>query len=57
MANYSVTKWVSSISDVAAVMAEMETQVEAVDDSKTIRLIGVLPVGSNICQGYLIYDA
>lgn len=57
MANYAVNDWVSSITDLAVVLAEMETQIETIDDSKTIRLIGIHPVGSSICQGYIIYDA
>jgi len=57
MVNYAVTDWSSSVGSVSDVLAEMEVQIETIDDTKTIRGIGIVPVGSSMAQGWLIYDA
>ena len=56
MAAYAVNDWVSSVGPLITVMAELETQLETIDNTKTIRAIGVIPVGSN-AQAYLLTDA
>ena len=47
MANYSVTDWVSAADDLDTVAAAIETKLETIDTSKTIRLLEVkaLPGG------------
>lgn len=57
MANYAVTDWTSSTDDPTAVAAEIETYLETVVDSKTIRLITVVQRGSDMCQAIIIHDA
>lgn len=56
MTAYSVNDWVSKVGPLVDVAAELETQLETIDSGKTIRLISVIPVGSN-AQAILITDA
>jgi hypothetical protein len=58
MANYAVEVYTTSPGTHAAVMALLETELETVDDAKTIRMIGVSPTGRDRdqCVGYIIYD-
>jgi hypothetical protein len=56
MANYAVTDWVSSVAPLITVAAEIETYLETIDDTKTIRLINVVQVGSNV-QAVIIHNA
>lgn len=56
MANFAVTDWVSSVGPLVTVAAEIETYLETIDTTKTIRLINVVPVGNN-AQGIIIHDA
>ena len=55
MTNYSVVNWTThgSIEEVAAAM---ETKIETIDDTKTIRLMQVAKSGNEFV-GILIYDA
>ena len=55
MTSYAVTDWVSSVGPLVTVAAEMETYIETVAATKTIRLISVVPVGNN-AQGIIIHD-
>jgi len=57
MADYAVTDWSSNVGSPAEVLAEMETQIETIDDGKTLRYIDILKVGENQFIGVLIYDA
>lgn len=57
MANYAVTDWTSSVGPLVSVLAEMETYVETVDDTKTIRGVGVVPIGSDNAQAWVLHDA
>lgn len=57
MANYAVTDQTTAIGDLSTVAAELETLVEAVDNTKTIRLLEVVKVGNETFQGILIHDA
>ena len=57
MANYAVDDYVTAPqSTIAEVTALLETKLETIDTTKTIRLLGVEKVGS-MFVGYLIYDA
>jgi hypothetical protein len=58
MPNYAVEDFVTSLGTHAEVLALMETELETVDDTKTIRLIGISPVGRDRdrCVGFIIYD-
>jgi len=56
MTNFAVDDWSSSVGTVAEVLAEMETKLETIDNSKTIRGIGIVPIGSDMAQGWLIWD-
>lgn len=55
MANYDVTTWVSTVAPLVDVATELETYINTVDDSKTIRSIDFIPVGSN-SQAIIIHD-
>jgi len=58
MPNYAVEDFTTSLGTHAEVLAALETQLETVDDTKTIRLIGVNPTGRDRDQavGFIIYD-
>lgn len=58
MANYVLTRHVTAISDTLdAALALLETHLETVVDTKTIRKIGVENVGpGKYFQAYAIYD-
>lgn len=58
MANYAVEDFSTSIGTYAEVLAEMETELETVDTTKTIRAIGINPTGRDRdqCVGYIVYD-
>jgi hypothetical protein len=57
MANYAVTDYVSAVGTLAAVMALVETYLETLADTKTIRMEGVIKHGNSTFQAYLIHDA
>ena len=56
MANYAVTDFRTSVGNPSTVLAELETKLETIDDSKTIRYIDIIPSGNSFV-GVLIYDA
>ena len=53
MATYSITSW-SSVGSYDEVLADMETQLETVDDSKTIYLQSIVRKGNDFV-GFLQY--
>lgn len=59
MANYAVNDWAGNVeASMADAMAALEVKLETIDNAKTIRLIGVTPIGQGkYFQAYLIYDA
>lgn len=58
MANYAVEDFVTDLGTHAEVLAALEVQLELVDNTKTIRAIGVNPTGRDRdqCVGFIIYD-
>ncbi|MHC4310886.1 MAG: hypothetical protein ACYSW3_00260 [Planctomycetota bacterium] len=58
MPNYAVEDFSTSLGTHAEVLAEMETELETVDDTKTIRMIGISPLSRDRdrCVGFIIYD-
>ena len=56
MVNYSVTEWVSTVGPLRTVSTLIEQKLETIDNSKTIRLIQVIPIGSDNAQGIIVYD-
>ena len=56
MVNYALTKFSTSIADYDTVLAEMETQLELVDNTKIIYLNQILPRGNEFV-GILLYAA
>jgi len=57
MAAYAVTDWVSDEGTITKVLADMETKLETITDSKTIRLEKVIQLNNRLFVGVLIYDA
>jgi hypothetical protein len=58
MADYDVNTYTTEDKDYAKVVSDLETQIEDVDNGKTIRLLTILPnVGNTEFVGILIYDA
>ena len=55
MTDYSVERWVSKVGPLVTVMEELETKLETYASAKTIRAIGIIPVGNN-SQAYLLID-
>ena len=53
MTNYAVTTW-SNVGSYESVLAAMETQIETVDNQKTIYLISIVPKGNEFV-GLLVY--
>ena len=56
MANYLVTRFQTAIAPLATVLAALETQIETVDNTKTIREFGVYQIAADTFVGALIYD-
>jgi|TARA_Y100000310_G_scaffold308084_1_gene350835 hypothetical protein len=57
MANYAVVDHTTKIGPLKVVAAALETYLETVDDSYTIHLVSVQPVGSGMFQGVVIHNA
>lgn len=57
MANYAVTDWVSTAGDLTTTLAAIETKLETIDNSKTIRYLDVKALGGNQFVAIMIYDA
>ena len=56
MANYAVNDFVTSVGTLEAVAAAMETQIETIDNTKTIRLFDVQALASGMFQGVIVTD-
>ena len=56
MANYLVEGWVSAGGSVEDVMALLCTKLETIVDSKTIRKIDIIQLGTGIWKAVLVYD-
>lgn len=58
MTNYAVTDWSEEYDTLSDALAGLETKLETIDNTKTLRLIGITPVGGGkYYEAYLIYDA
>lgn len=57
MANYSVHNYSDEAADLAAILAKLETKLETIENTKTIRLIEVHQVGAAKWQYALVADA
>ena len=57
MANYSVHNYSDEAPDLAAIFAKLETKLETIENTKTIRLIEVYPVGASLWSYALVVDA
>jgi hypothetical protein len=55
MANYNVSTY-QVRGTMVEVLAGLEATIEAIDTSKTLRAINIVPEGKQF-RGYLIYDA
>lgn len=56
MPNYAVTRFQTAIASLATVLAALETQIETVDNTKTIREFGVYQIAADTFVGALVYD-
>jgi len=59
MANYALTRYTTDIENtVDEALAALETQLETVADTKTIRGVGIQLTGRDReqCIGYVLYD-
>ena len=58
MPNYAVETFTTSPLTLAEVLALMETEMETVDTTKTIRAMDINPTSRDRdqCVGYIIYD-
>ena len=56
MANYLVTRYLTPPGPLPVVLLALETQIETVVDTKTIRHFGVYHVASDTFIGSLVYD-
>ena len=56
MANFAVDDFLTSVASLTTVLAELETQLETIDNTKTIRLLDVKKIGNETFQGTLITD-
>ncbi len=57
MAAYAVTDFTTSADSVTAVAAALETQIETIDDAKTIRYVDIILQPDRTWIGVIIYDA
>ena len=56
MALYAVTDYVSTEGTITAVLAALETKLETIVDSKTVRLIKTFELPNKQFVGVLLYD-
>lgn len=56
MTNYAIEKYATPIGSITDVAAAMETLIETVVNSKTIRYYAILPYGSGSFIGVIHYD-
>jgi len=57
MTNYSVTDWVSVVGSLSTVADAVETKLETIDNSKTIRLLEIKSIANQTFQAIMVYDA
>lgn len=57
MAAYAVTDFSTSADSVTAVMAALEVQIDAIDNTKTLHYVDILPTADRKFIGVIIYDA
>lgn len=57
MVNYAITDWTSTVTTLPAVVAEIETYLETVDNTKTIHGLDVVQIGSSSYQAWVIHNA
>mgnify|MGYP005995342417 FL=1 len=57
MANYAVVDYTEDAADLAAILAKLETKIETIDNTKTIRLMEVYQVGASLWSYALVVDA
>jgi len=57
MANYAVDDYTEDAATLAAVLALLETKLETIVNTKTIRLIEVTQVGASLWSYALVVDA
>ena len=56
MANYAVTDWFVEEPNITDALAALETYVETIDATKTIRMIGMKRAGES-WTAYVLHDA
>ena len=56
MVNYAVEDFVTATGSLETVAAALETQLETIDNTKTIRLLEVQKVGNETFKGIIIWD-
>lgn len=57
MANYSVTDYVTKPDKPENIAALLETYIETIDATKTLRLVTMIPAGGSAVIGVVIHDA
>ena len=57
MANYAVDDHTEEAATLAAVLAKLETKLETIVNTKTIRLISVQQIGASVWSYALVVDA
>ena len=56
MANYAVADYTEDAADLAAILTKLETKIETIDNTKTIRLMEVYQVGASVWSYALVVD-
>ena len=56
MANYAVVDYATPTGTLVEVIAAMETKIETIDNTKTLRLVDVKQLSGDNFVGVLIYD-
>ena len=56
MANYAVNDFTESADTISAALALLETQIETIEDAKTIRMMSIHKVGNKYAYA-LVVDA
>ena len=56
MANYAVVDYLTPTGTLVEVIAAMETKIETIDNTKTLRLVDVKQLSGDNFVGVLIYD-